>query len=213
MISLQKIRSLHAFEDFTDQELELLISAGTARTWLAGQDLCVQGELGAECFVLLEGSVDVIKMTAAGATHMATLGPGTIVGQLALVGRGRRTATLRAAQTVVAILLDRATYEHLLAACSPVALRFQRLIAVSCIRQLRHAVSKLSDVLDTPHEAPRSKHTPTTLRRVTPLPRPSPRDAVQRYLESTAEELHGRVEDLSHVSFVREEPPKTKGPR
>lgn len=213
MISLQKIRSLHAFEDFTDHELELLISAGTSRTWLAGQDLCVQGETGSECFVLLEGNVEVIKLTSAGETLMATVGPGAIVGQLALIGRGRRTATLRAAQIVTAVLLDRNTFEHLLAACSPVALRIQQQIAVSCIRQLRSAVSRLSDVLDTPHEAPRSKHTPTTLRKVTPLPRPSPRDAVQRYLESTAEELHGRVDDLGRVSYVKEDPPKTKGTR
>jgi CRP-like cAMP-binding protein len=58
----------------------------------AGKVLCEQGEIGHEFFVLLEGEVDVTR----DGQHVATLGPGEMFGEIALIERSRRTATVTA---------------------------------------------------------------------------------------------------------------------
>jgi CRP-like cAMP-binding protein len=56
----------------------------------AGKVLCAQGEFGHEFFVVLEGEVDVTR----DGEHVATLGPGEMFGEIALIERIRRTATV-----------------------------------------------------------------------------------------------------------------------
>ncbi|MFO0648974.1 MAG: cyclic nucleotide-binding domain-containing protein [Polyangiales bacterium] len=216
MIAREKLRAIGAFDDYSDQELELLLMAGAARSYAPGHDLCVQGAVGTECFIVLEGVIEVIKSTSAGERCIATVTAGAIVGQLALAGRGRRTATLRAAEPVSVLVIERATYEHLLDACSPVALRFQQQIAVSCIRQLRGTVARLTEALGTgASQRPGDSVPPPSMpsRASSRPPRPSPGDEVKRYLDSTAEELRVTLDDPGRVAYVREITPKTKGPR
>ena len=59
-----------------------------------GETLVEQGESGADMFLLLEGMLDV---EIDGET-VARVGSGTVLGELAVLGNGRRTATLRAAR-------------------------------------------------------------------------------------------------------------------
>jgi cyclic nucleotide-binding protein len=57
-----------------------------------GETLVKQGEPGADMFLLLEGVLDV----EIDGDTVAQVGPGTVLGELAVLGDGRRTATLRA---------------------------------------------------------------------------------------------------------------------
>jgi Cyclic nucleotide-binding domain len=59
-----------------------------------GETLVEQGEPGAEMFLLLEGMLDV----EIDDDTVARVGAGTVLGELAVLGDGRRTATLRAAR-------------------------------------------------------------------------------------------------------------------
>jgi CRP/FNR family transcriptional regulator, cyclic AMP receptor protein len=56
----------------------------------AGRDFIRQGEIGQECFIITEGEVSVQK-----AGHeVAVLGPGSVVGEMALIGNRPRSATV-----------------------------------------------------------------------------------------------------------------------
>jgi hypothetical protein len=57
-----------------------------------GETLVDQGDLGADMFLLLEGVLDV----EIDGDAVAQVGSGTVLGELAVLGDGRRTATLRA---------------------------------------------------------------------------------------------------------------------
>jgi Cyclic nucleotide-binding domain len=59
-----------------------------------GETLVVQGEPGADMFFLLEGMLEV----EVDGEPVARVGSGAVVGELAVLGDGRRTATLRAAR-------------------------------------------------------------------------------------------------------------------
>ncbi len=85
-----------AVESALERQLSLhIMRAGDAphvRTVPAGRALCVQGELGDELYLLLDGLLDVW----ANDELVATLGPGVVLGERALLEGGRRTSTLRA---------------------------------------------------------------------------------------------------------------------
>lgn len=54
-----------------------------------GYQLCAEGTVGRELFIVRSGTVDVVS----GGTTIATVGPGEVLGEISLVGRRRRTAS------------------------------------------------------------------------------------------------------------------------
>ena len=94
-------------------------------------------------------AIDVFKTMPQGEVPIASMGPGDIAGQVALTQKVRRTATIRARGEAVVLEFSRDTFERLLGASSPLALRFQRQIAVAGIRQLRDALKRIAAVFDT----------------------------------------------------------------
>jgi CRP-like cAMP-binding protein len=153
MTTRAELRATGAFTDYTDGELDVLVSVSTERRFAPKSDLCREGTVGAACYCIVSGAVDVIKRMPAGDAAISALGPGAIAGQIALVHRVPRTATLRARNDVVALEFSRDTFERLLGASSPLALRFQRQIAVAGIRQLRSTLKRVASVMGE-HEPP-----------------------------------------------------------
>lgn len=141
------LRALPALKDYPSDELKLLASAAPARAFAAGVVICREGTVGQSCFLLATGSVNVTKQTEEGEKILATLRAGQIVGQMALVDRSPRSASVVAAEDVVAMELTRDVFQNLLHASSPVALRFQEQIAIAGIRQLRMANQRLATIL------------------------------------------------------------------
>jgi len=134
---------------------------------------------------------------------LATLGAGTFVGQMALVDHAPRSATVTAREPTVVLEFAREPFERLLAARSPLALRFQEQIAIAGIRQLRQATARLVDALD--QERARDS---TQLGASTPSSRGgaggsgADRDEVLRYIQAAANEWEL---DLEKIEVVRAE--------
>lgn len=83
-------------ETALERRLSTTIMRGDAkpaiRTLGAGETLTEQGVAGRELYLLLDGLLDVLVDDE----PIAEVGPGAILGERALLGRGQRTATLRA---------------------------------------------------------------------------------------------------------------------
>jgi CRP-like cAMP-binding protein len=75
-----------------------------------GKVLIREGELGHEFFVLLDGTVEVRK----GKRRVATLGRGDFAGEIALLSKSPRTATVRATSPVRALVIARRNFWTLL---------------------------------------------------------------------------------------------------
>jgi CRP-like cAMP-binding protein len=110
--------------------------------------LCHEGDPGESCFLLLHGQVDVLRHLRGRTRRLATLSPGALVGQLALVDRAPRSATVRARGRVVAMQLARPDFERQLMAASPLSLRLQEEIAIAGVRQIRQANERCVQIFD-----------------------------------------------------------------
>lgn len=90
---------------------DFLRNADNARLFDEGQTVFTAGESGDEMFVVLEGAAEVIVND-----HLAaTLGPGEIVGEMALIDDHHiRSADVRAASPLKVAPIDRRQFEFLL---------------------------------------------------------------------------------------------------
>lgn len=96
-----RLAEVPLFSDLTESERDQLARAAELKTADPGSVFAHEGASGYTFFVVLDGSVDVTR----GETHLETLGPGSFFGEMAIVGEGRRNATVTAATPVELLVL------------------------------------------------------------------------------------------------------------
>ena len=90
--SLELLRGVQLFAEADDSFLESLASEFMTRTFAAGDTLAEEGESGRTLIVIETGSVTV---TVRG-EEVGRLGPGDCFGEMSLVDRSARSATVKA---------------------------------------------------------------------------------------------------------------------
>ena len=108
---VEKLRRVPLFTACTDDELALVARNVDEHRVEAGRVLTRQGEVGREFFVIVEGTAEV----RIGEQLVARLGPGDVVGELALLDRRCRTATVVAETPVVVLISGTREFAELLA--------------------------------------------------------------------------------------------------
>ena len=92
MASVDELAGIPLFESLSDADLQEVASWFEERTADEGVRLIGEGAAGYSFFVLLDGSAAVTS----GDTQLADLGPGDFFGEIAILGGGRRSATVTA---------------------------------------------------------------------------------------------------------------------
>jgi CRP/FNR family transcriptional regulator, cyclic AMP receptor protein len=87
---IDHLKNVSLFSSCSKKDLEKIARAGDELTMPAGTVLVDQGQTGREAFVLLSGSATVKR----NGKKIATLGAGSVVGELSLLDHGPRTATV-----------------------------------------------------------------------------------------------------------------------
>jgi len=110
------IRSVELFEGLSDDELGLIGAICKERTYIKGDLLAVKGEIGSNLFIVLQGVVEILVDGKNDSNRVvANLGAGQLIGEMSLVDRGLRSATVRAIHnpTIVEVI----EYQDFLALC------------------------------------------------------------------------------------------------
>lgn len=96
-------------------------SSGFSRVELGAQEVVFStGDLGEDAFVIEQGCVEVLAGTAPKQSRVAVLAEGAMFGEVALLDRQPRTATVRALVPTTLVRINRAHVEELLGRADPV---------------------------------------------------------------------------------------------
>lgn len=87
---LESLRNVALFSSCSTKDLEKIAKAGDEVTLAAGTLVVDQGQTGREAYVILSGSATVKR----NGKKVATLGSGSVVGELSLLDHGPRTASV-----------------------------------------------------------------------------------------------------------------------
>jgi CRP-like cAMP-binding protein len=98
------LRRSPLFDLLSPAELQVLADLSRPRRFGPGELVFAEGELGDSLFVLAAGEVEVSRHEAAGAPLAVVAAPGAF-GEMALVDREHRSATVRARTEVQALQL------------------------------------------------------------------------------------------------------------
>jgi RimJ/RimL family protein N-acetyltransferase len=110
----------------------------------AGQVLGREGEAGREFWLLLQGLVDITVATSHGPRILARAGPGSILGELALLRNRPRTATVTVVEPSRLLSGGRGALDAILA-IDPVRARLQRLASGRLAADLKPVPTHLAD--------------------------------------------------------------------
>ena len=99
---LDHLRNVPLFSSLNNKELQTIAKATDELTVPAGHVLTDQGQMGREAFVLVDGSATVRR----NGKKVATLGAGSVVGELSLLDHGPRTATVTTDTEATVLVID-----------------------------------------------------------------------------------------------------------
>ena len=102
---VEALRRSPLFDLLSAAELEVLAGLSRQVKLPAGAVLFAEGELGASLFVLAAGEVDVVRRHGAEEKVIATLAAPAAFGEMALIDREVRSASIRARTEILALEL------------------------------------------------------------------------------------------------------------
>ena len=111
MSELQDVLAqLGVFENLDREEIEVLASGASERTFAPGELLYSEGDAPSEMFVVLEGAVELVGAFSGGVERVfGTVRSGQVLGLLSVIDDGARPATARVAEPTRVLAMDRAT--------------------------------------------------------------------------------------------------------
>lgn len=107
---LEHLSRVPMFSACSRQELQAIARRSTDVSFPAGEVLLREGEPGYEAFVIVDGAVEVSR----GGREVAVLGAGDFFGELALLDRSPRTATVTTVAPTEAVVLTLQEFDALL---------------------------------------------------------------------------------------------------
>src|SRR4051794_36962216 len=104
------LKTAPLFEGLSDKELHELAMRTDDIDFPAGKELCREGEIGSEFYVIMDGEAEVTRGGQAVATH----GSGGFFGEISLVEDVPRNATVTATTPIRCFMLTRGRFLHVL---------------------------------------------------------------------------------------------------
>jgi len=126
------LRRLKFFHEFSHAEIHEVMRASHWQDYGAGEEIVREGELDDRFYIIVSGNCAVERH---GQT-MGMLSAGDCFGETSYVPGAKRTATIRAADTVTALKVSSTLLEQVSAACQ---LRFNRVFLRALIGRLQNA--------------------------------------------------------------------------
>lgn len=126
MTLADRLRSVPLFRDLPADTLAALMQDMAQRRLDAGELLFSQGDEGAECFVILDGSLEVLTYINGAEHRLEIYRAGQIIGEMALIDRSPRSASVRALEFSTLLVLTEREFVRLIGSSPTMALAMLR---------------------------------------------------------------------------------------
>jgi CRP-like cAMP-binding protein len=113
-MNIQDLRKSPIFQGLSDEELKQLMDMAEPVRLRAGDLLIRQGEAGDAAYVLLHGDFEVQKQSGQSLIKIDVRNPGDVVGEMALLSRTPRSASIVAKTDGEALRIPQEAFEKLL---------------------------------------------------------------------------------------------------
>ena len=131
------------FQDLTPPELAEIERKITMHTCERGRVFYLPGETGEVLYILKEGRVRLYRLSAEGRKLvLATLEPGTVFGEMSMIGQGMYDAFAEAAEPCTICVMRRRDVDALIRGKPQIALRLLELVAV----RMQELETQLEDI-------------------------------------------------------------------
>lgn len=140
--------SLSLFDSFNVDELKLLSRHMSFINLQRGEFLFLEGDKGDFMGFVVEGVIEVLKKSANGENVIiARLTKGSSIGEMALIDKSPRSATVVCKQATLMLTLTSKGFDKLTKVAPTTALKFIQKISRLLSLNMRRTSSKLADVL------------------------------------------------------------------
>jgi CRP/FNR family cyclic AMP-dependent transcriptional regulator len=140
---LQALSKIEVFQDLSPDEVKQIDQSTTMTTCEPGRVFYAPEETGEVLFLLKKGRVELYRLSPEGKKLVvAVLGPGSIFGEMSIVGHGMHNTFAEALDDCLICVMSRVDVERLLTDKPMVALRFMQAMA----DRLQAAEEKLEDI-------------------------------------------------------------------
>ena len=137
------LKMVDIFQDLSEQEIEEIDRATTITTCRRGKIFYMPEDTSEVLFLLKEGHVQLYRISPDGKKLViATVGPGSIFGEMALIGQGMHNTFAEATEDCVLLVISRGDVERLLITKPMVALRIFEALG----GRLRDTESRLEEI-------------------------------------------------------------------
>jgi CRP-like cAMP-binding protein len=113
---LERLQNTTICKGLADEEVRRVAAMVRLRSYSSGATVCRQGESGSSMFIVASGRVCATVAVPGDLTprFIDYRGPGDHFGEMALIGGGRRTATIESVADSELLELDRSAFQELL---------------------------------------------------------------------------------------------------
>ena len=108
------LRTVPLFSELPEADLRALCKDAEGVNLLAGEDLFAEGDSGDKAYVVTEGKLEVVKASTGREVLLNVLGPGEVVGEMALLEDRPRMASVRARDDSKMVSIRKDQLDHLL---------------------------------------------------------------------------------------------------
>lgn len=144
---IDKLREKYVFfADFTDEELFNIIKLSSKEIFDQGEYLIREGTSGTKMFIIIAGKVMILTETDGKKVELDTIGEGSCVGEMSMVDRMPRSASVVAIKETVALALNETVLRH----TNPkLCLKLYRNLAAVLSERLRSHDARYLDLVAT----------------------------------------------------------------
>jgi CRP/FNR family transcriptional regulator, cyclic AMP receptor protein len=122
---IELIRRIPLFSDCSKRELEQIAAIANESEFPAGKTLIKEGDLGWDCYVLVEGEVEITR----NGRHVDIQGGSELFGELALLADQPRAATVTTLTPARALVLSAGEFQDLVRKVPSIALKVLKSLA------------------------------------------------------------------------------------